>query len=1672
MNMGYFMKNLFKMLKSLLTIIVLLSLFSCSKQLVENETTTITNSVFEEATYAETEAPIEETTIRVAREIEVDPLRIKSVNGYRDTEKSTYIEIEFSKEIEDKFDAVPYINIEPSVNFTSSKVSDKLILNGDFSAKNIYKVTIQSGIRAKDGSVTDDEFETTIAFDQKKPKLVFSSDGIILPSVNDKKVYVRSLNVKRIYVNIKKVYANNTTQFLQSFDFSGNGKYYGSFYEGSDNYDEDYYYDEYDYYRSNANRFSNVGDTIYEHYFDIDNEIDSWVQTAIDLTGILDANGIYLIDVCFDKDGTTYSFPSDMDSYDIHRYCVKNGQIAKTLLLTDIGIIADKSDDGFRVNVLNINDNRQLRGVKVYLMSKNNQILEEKNTDTDGVVNFSNNNKAYYILAENGLTRSILMLKNALNTNGFSVDGAYASNGIKGYIYTERGVYRPGDPVYTSIIARNNDESLLDNQPVTITIYDPSGTKVIENDVVKNGVNGFYTYSFKTETSSKTGIWKLEATIGDQKFKKDISIETVVPNKIKVTLNTPDTININESMPELTISSNYLFGEPTSGNEYSISMDLHEAPIDFPKYKDYTFKSPSSYGFSGDYKSFMGNLDNNGMAKFTPDFKSLEFGSVNLVSNITARVEDDGGRNVTTTKYMKIKKYDTYIGIENTNTYKLPGSKLDIKAICVSEDGENLIAGKNLKYKIYGNNYYWWWDYSNYDKFIRSFKSDKNTKLLKEGNIISKDVPVLIEDDVPESEYIFIELIDESTGQVTGVNIQSSEWVDPSVTKKIETLNVSADKKKYEVGDFATIKFKGAKEAKAIITLEKSGKIIDQYYRDVNSEEFIEQIRITKDMAPNIYVYVSLLQNYNKKDNDRPMRLYGIVPINVEDEDTKIDIKIDAPNQIKPNEKFNVKIKNQKNKKFDFTIAVVDEGLLDITAFETPSPWKHFFQKLAAKLVMYDNYSEIIDRPYGAINQILKVGGDESLLDEMARRRRLKELGLEDADRFTPISMYKGVLTSDANGEANVEFEMPSYMGSVRIMVIAANGNSYGSAEKNMLVKAPIILLPTLPRSMKVGDKVSVPVSVFAIEEGVGNVEVYYRFRDKYLTKTLNMKKGDKEIVYFDDEIPNEVFTDKLTVGVKSAIYNYEETVGMAVNSNSSPIIVNENKTLKGKSEVQFLQDKEFVKGTVDSVLTISNREPLGIDKRLKYLIKYPYGCIEQTTSSVFPQLFIDKLSSTNNYDKEKVVDNINAGIARLQTFQLKDGSFSYWPGNKNTYKYATNYVGHFMIYAKKYGYYVPDSMYNNWIKYVEKEVKGTNIRNAKDLHSKCYSLYLLALSGKPNVSEMNYIFERYFDSELMYNTSKMYLASAYKLAGEDKASKNISSKINKESIEKMYNDIIKNDQDFYDYNYGSKLCDIAVYLDSYFTIYGTKDENAYNEVLNAMRYGDWYSTQDISYSLLALANFGVINEQKGVSGKINIDGEITPFNTEDKFKINIKENAKSIKVISESDNNCYVSYYWEGIPINEEVEDYSHGFTIERNYYDNDGFDIDPKEVKSGDTFWLEVIVKPTSNNTRKIENIALTQILPSGWEIENTRLNGISPTHWVYEKMQNTNVDYTDIRDDRIMWFFDYRSGRKDKEARFYVKINAVTKGEFDFPGTTLEAMYDNNYRAFKKGTRVKVK
>lgn len=1616
-------------MKKLLCLIFLFMILGCNKE-SENKKLEEKNNIRVEKIEKDENKKDKSKEIVKKKGLEVVSIKTKSNNEPK-------IEIEFTENLNDEnIDA--FIKISPKIDYKILKDKSRLIIVGDFKIGENYQIEVLNGIKDIKGNVLEKSIKKDINFKEKEPRLAFSNDGIILPSSNNKRIAFKSINVKKVNVKVKKIYENNFTQFLQEFVFKGNGNIFD--YNVSEN-------------------FYKVGDTVFNRDYDLNIDKNNWQQNEIELDNFVDKKGLFLVEITFDEKGIDYTFPPEKDKWDRNYFIRNNGRIGKAILLSNIGVVAQKERENINIIPIDILNNSPIKDATVKLISFNNQVIEEEKTDERGEIKFKNNKNMMYALVESGEEKSILKFDDSkLSYDGFEVGGSFNVNEIKSFIYTDRGVYRPGDRINTSIIVRNSKEKFPDNHPIKINVYNPLGKKIIENQIIKDGKDGFYKYSFDTNLESETGIWKIEVEVGSEKFIKDISVETIVPYKIKVETKLPEKINLNENNSlNIDIKSKYLFGADADNLKYNVEFNVKEKNINFEKYKNYTFKNPTSYNYSySDYIDGMLNEKGEGKAKF--DIEKIAPQNINLIGILTTRVIEKGGRPVIKKDIISLNKFETYVGIEiPKDNYIKSGDKINLKVISVSEDGKNIVSNRKLKYRVYKNEYSWWWDYGNYDSFVKSIKTDKNTVLLCEKEFLSEEKPVILDYEINGDGEIFVEVEDVETHQSTGVNLYASTWQDSNINKKIDKLKMESDKKKYNIGENAKIIFEGTKGAKALITIEKSGRILEKKWVNINGIKNIYEFKVTENMFPNAYVNINLFQEYNKINNDRPVRLYGAVPIIVENPDTELQIKLDAPEEIKPNETFKIKVKNKENKKMQYTVAIVDEGILNITNFETPNPWKYFYEKEALQISYFDNYSEIIGKTFGKVNKVLKTGGDGFIESEMVvnSSKRKENMGIENVQRFKPVALFKGILETDEEGKGELEFKMPNYLGAVRVMVIGVDNNKYGVAEKEMLVKSPLVTEMTLPRNLKVGDNFEIPITIFALEENIGEVEVKLNiFGEQKIEKLILDKKENKKIV-FKEKVPNEIGSTKIKVEVLSKKFDFQDETDININSDSPYIYKEESKILGKGEKIIFNQPKEFIKGSVKSYINISDKPQLSLDKRINWLIRYPYGCVEQTVSTMFPQLYLEKLTNIKNFSREEILKNINGGIDRLEKYQLYDGSFSYWVGGK-TDIWATNYVGQFLIEAKNLGYYISDEMYNRWIDFTKEMVKNSNI----NLDIRVYGLYLLALSDNPEISQMNLIYENYFKN--INNVSKWLLASSYKLIGEERLSKDIAQKLDFSLVE---------NEDFKTYTYGSDLRDKSIILGAYYNIFEKIDENTYKDILEKLQSDDWLSTQTLGYSLMTFAKISPERKNEKISGEIILDNKKIKFSDESgEYQTEINENIRNIEVISKTDN-LYVNYYWEGVPINYQGKNIEKNIKLERNYFNNKGEKIDPNLLNVGESFWLEIKILPKNKKEHIfINEMALTQILPTGWEIENIRaINGEYP-QWLSSKIIK-EFDYEDIRDDRVMWFFDY-SSYDFKNKSFFIKVNAVTRGEFIFPGTKVESMYNKNYQAYLKGFKVEVK
>nr|HPR17700.1 alpha-2-macroglobulin family protein [Candidatus Cloacimonadota bacterium] len=908
-------------------------------------------------------------------------------------------------------------------------------------------------------------------------------------------------------------------------------------------------------------------------------------------------------------------------------------------------------------------------------------------------------------------------------------------------------------------------------------------------------------------------------------------------------------------------------------------------------------------------------------------------------------------------------------------------------------------------------------------------------------------------------------------GHSAGQFFWGSYWGNPNIgMQDAGIISLSANQERYNPGEKAEIRLETPANSMMLVSIEKGDQILREYWQKNKGGKTTFEVPITDEMVPNVYCSVSIIQPHDQTDNDRPLRMYGIIPLQVFQASTRQNIKLQAPEVLHPNQKFKCSLQTADHKTTQFTIAVVDEGLLSLTDFASPDAWSEFYQKQMLGVKTFDSYGYVIGANKGDVYKTYSIGG--GLAFEKARKKRLNQ---EDTQRFKPVCLFQGPLFTNNEGFAELEFEMPEYMGAVRIMVVSANGNRYGNAEKTVEVKEDIVLLPTLPRILAPGDKFTIPVEVFATKDQVGKVDVSIQTTGTLhlvdsTVKSITLDTKTSKEITFQAEVPLQVGTAQIVLSAKSADCEVRSTTDIAVRALSARLSHSEMKPCQKGKVITFRVPDDGIPGTNEASVSISRLPKANLTDKLQWLIRYPYGCVEQTTSAVFPQLYLRDFIRSESFSDEWITDNIKQGIHRLQKFQLPGGAFSYWPGDREVNEWGTNYAGHFLLAAKDAGYFVPQEMIDNWLRYQKNEAKKYYYDHQKpdELREQIYRLYLVARAGKAELGAMNYLRENVLN--LMNDMERWLLAASYLLAGADDAASEIA----------MTAGVVVKDYHEMSGSFGSGMRDKAMILDAMVTLdQKEKALSLYLDLSDLLSQKSWYSTQTTSYSLLALGRYiqkyynnendkttisGTITESDGTKQKVLSKDMVATYEIKNSL-------GKEITFQSANTNELFVTLNWSGVPLKSENNDQSDGIKLKNIWKDADGNQIEPDELKQGDIFSQSITI--TNFSGIDLENVALVQLLPSGWEIENERLassvdNNKTKLSQENNRLPAANLKYTDIRDDREMWFFDLRDGR---EITVQLKLRAVTVGEFFLPATYCEAMYDNRFQARTAGFDVKV-
>ncbi|REE83595.1 hypothetical protein BX611_0887 [Lutibacter oceani] len=1552
-------------------------------------------------------------------------------------------------------------------------------------------VDVFQGIISVDGYKLRKPFSETIAFEQLNPEVRLLSNGVILPNSANLKLNFEAVNLKAVDVRIIKIFENNVLQFLQESSLGSTNSY----------------------------QIRRVGRRVAKKTIPlITDEVENngkWKAYAIDLSEMIKANpgAIYRIELDIKPEYSLYKCKGvEMDTpnkneyyeedyyYEEGEYTTEQAEdldereeqywdnliysynntyynwndrenpckkayflnedrtVATNILASNIGVITKKGENNsYFFAVTDILTTNPIAEAKVIVYNYQQQEIAQKITDNEGITRLNLDTNAYFAVVTKNKQKTYIKLDdgNSLSLSKFNVSGKKLQKGLKGFIYGERGVWRPGDSIHLTFVLNDNTNPLPKKHPIKIEVTDARG-KLAFKQISSENINGFYKFTIPTSNTDPTGNWNSTISVGGAKFHKQLKVETVKPNRLKIKIDFEDKVLTNAKPIKGNLKVNWLHGAPAKNIKAEVTAKFTSNSSAFSKhFPNYIFNDPTRNFYSEELKVFDGKLDAYGNAIIDKkvNLESTAPGMLK-VAFLTKAFENGGdfSMDVISKNYAP---YTSFVGLKLPKTKAYSSYDTDenitFDVVSISSEGKP-IQQNNITVEIYKVEWRWWWSSSyedlssyngsSYHKPFKKFKINTNTSGKGTFNLNIAD---------ENGGRYLIRVIDSESGHATGITtyFYKNWWKRPTNDPEASKMLVfSSDKDNYNVGETAKITFPSGSEGRALISIENGTEVLLNNWLKTQKGETTFEIPITKEMAPNVFVNISLLQPHASTANDLPLRLYGIIPLLVEDPTTRLKPEISMPKVLKPEEKFTLKVSEKSGKRMSYTIAVVEEGLLDLTRFKTPQIWDSFYTKEALGVKTWDIFDDVIGAFGGRIEQVFAIGGDSELAAGNAKK----------ANRFKPVVRFLGPFTLTNGKTASHTIQLPKYVGSVRTMVIAADNEigAYGKADETTPVRKPLMVLASLPRKLSPGEKVTLPVTVFAMENKVKNVDVKLKLSEGIkvvgaTSQNISFESPDEKMAYFQLYVSEAKGVGKIEViangnGEKSS---YEVEIDVV---NPNPISINSNNFELAANETKTIDFETFgIVGSNFAEIEFSTLPSMDFTGRLQYLIQYPHGCVEQVTSGVFPQLFLSEIFDIPLQQKQKITENIKKGIEKLGDFQTPNGGLSYWMGQNTANDWGTSYAGHFMIEAEKKGYVLPLTFLTNWLNYQKQAARNWrpsyNSYNS-DL-AQAYRLYTLALAGHPDLSSMN----RLREFRELSNNAKWRLAAAYALVGQKEAATKISNTAN-----------INFESSNYDYyTYGSVDRNRAMAMETMLLTGNNEAKELAKYIAKRLSSNSWMSTQTTAYSLLSMAKMVEINGGKSIklsyalnNGKIeNIDSKFAIAQR----NLGIVMGKNSVSITNNQANLVFVNLLTGGIlPIGQEITE-KRGLGISIVYKDSQGNKVDVSKLSQGTEFEAHVTV--SNLKQEDVKDVAVTQIFPSGWEIVNTRFTDFGTN-------ATGTTNFTDIRDDRVNFYFDLN---KSQSKTFKVLLNASYLGNYYLYGLQVEAMYDNEYFTRTKGQWIEV-
>lgn len=1469
-----------------------------------------------------------------------------------------------------------------------------------------YRVLIRKGLSAQDKSLTAD-VQLTLATGHREPALWFKQSSYVLPAANPRAVPLFSVNTAHAKLELYRLHERNLlSEFVQQ------------------------------HFKNNLDGFSlnNLkdaeGEWLWRGEVTLNAGQDVVQATDLPLPEALLANpGLYVLAASDSKADETTEWQE---------------RATQWLVVSDIGLTAYQGEDGLTLAVRSLKTGEPQSGVELVLYARNNSPLSRQISDARGLAYFApglvrgEGGRVAALLTAEGGSRGFNFLQlgqPALDLSDRGVAGRAAPGPLDAYLYTERGIYRPGETVNVTGLLRDERGRAINGLPLRYRLKDQAGEVAAEAAVIP-GAAGVYRVTRVLGRQVQGGRWTLElyAEHGESPLGQvDFLVEAVAPPRLEASLTAPSAILPGQTV-EAVIQARYLFGAPGAALRVLPESLIEADPTPFATYPGYRF-GPVDETFAGLMLPMEEALTGpDGTAALPLHVEATPNSRRPLRVKLQAAVLDVDGRQVSAETLVSMRHLPLYIGI-------LPGFANDragahqaaqFQVVALDPSGQPTAAKLGWRLVAEEADYQWFqrdgiWGY---ERLLREHP-------LSKGQMSTSATATALQVPVGEGSYR-LEVFDEKQALVSAVRFQAGDRIVGQADTP-DALGVSADRARHQVGDLVRLHVRSSFDGPASLVLANTRIQDSRAFTIVKGEAELD-IPVTDAWGAGVYALVTEFRPGDKAT--LPGRALGVLWLGVEPVEQQLRLALQTPERVTPRQTLEVPLRvqgQQPGEPVFVTLAAVDDGILQLTDFQPPDPLKYFFGQRRLGTEVRDLYGQLIESGQ-ARPGVLRQGAGDGL------RRGAPPGNIEILSEFT------GPVAVPEDGVARIPLRLPDFNGRVRLMAVAWSQGKLGATHQPMVVRDPLVVVSSLPRFLALGDHGELNLHFHNMEAPVGDYQLKVESgAGVSLTgaavASLRLEREQRQVlrVPLQADALGEGWL-RVTLDGPEA-YHYERHLTLGIRGR---YLAEQQRQYRQLAPGQTLEiNASLVAGlettTAKVEARLSARPALDVAALLDQLQQYPYGCLEQTVSRALPLLYADELQRRwGAIQKSPAQPRVQAAISRALEHLRWDGRFGLWSSRDEDDLWLSAFTMDFLLRARAAGYEVPDYSVNKALDALWVTVREQQQPDATQLADLAYAHYVLARAGKPRLAEVRYLWEqrrKEFSSALgLAHLGATLLEQGERVRGRAAFAAALA-----------FNQRKPNQKD-----YGSTLRDLAATLSVMQEAGAEAGDPAagLQELARLQQAEAWLSTQEQTWLLMAARHL-----QPGGVLKLNVDGQDAGGETLTRT-LDQAQLQKGMKIKNLGKEPAWVSLYVQGTPTRKPaVRD--QGIGIQRTWFDLAGNPVNPSRLRQGD---LLVTLLEGKAEVHDDLRLLLVDLLPAGLEMDNPHLQGAQELGQLTWLPELASLRYSDALDDRFVAALDLPA-RGDNEPRAFTLAyltRVVTPGSYLWPPAEVEDMYRPRWRA----------